>query len=95
MSVGEGVPSYGAVRVSFTTSGDTSPTSGGTLERFPVADGEGELGYSRTLGIPAEVAANVGNFAIVQHGVDLNGNGAYDNPLEVSLPATCGKIVAR
>ncbi len=45
------------------------------------------------------MAANLGEFHIVQHGVDLNGNGVYDGPvsdlgvpLEAELPATCGVI---
>jgi hypothetical protein len=92
VSVEEGVPSYGPVRVSLTTRGDTSAASGGALERFPVADDEGRLDYSRRLRVPAEVAANLRKYAIVQHGVDLNGNGMYDNALEVSLPADCGPI---
>lgn len=94
ISVGEGVPFYGPVLVSFTTVGDTSAASSGALDRFPVADEDGELRYARTFDVPPEVAANLGSFAIVQHGVDLNGNGAYDNAFEVSLPANCGKISA-
>jgi len=92
VSVEEGVPFYGPVRVSLTTRGDTSAASGGALERFPVADDQGRLGYSRKFRVPREVAQNLGKFAIVQHGVDLNGNGLYDNALEVSLPADCGPI---
>ncbi|HET7481072.1 MAG TPA: hypothetical protein VFJ72_16325 [Rubrobacteraceae bacterium] len=93
VSVAEGAPFYGPIQVSFTETGDTSAASGGALDRFPLANAKGRLDYSRTFRIPADVAANVGDFAIVQHGVDLNGNGSYDNAMEVSLPATCGKIV--
>ena len=92
VSVDEGVPFYGPVRVSLTTRGDTSAASGGALDRFPIADDQGRLDYSRSFRVPAEVARNLGRFAIVQHGVDLNGNGRYDNALEVSLPADCGPI---
>lgn len=95
VSVGEGAPFYGPIQVSFTATGDTSAASGGALDRFPVADGRGRLDYSRAFRIPADVAANVGRFAIVQHGVDLNANGQYDNASEVSLPATCGKILRK
>ena len=95
VSVGEGAPFYGPIQVSFTTTGDTSAASGGALDRFPVANGSGRIDYSRTFRIPTDVAANVGKFAIVQHGVDLNGNGSYDNAFEVSLPATCGKILRK
>ena len=93
VSVEEGVPFYGPVRVSLTARGDTSAASGGALDRFPVADDQGRLDYSRSFRVPAEVASNLGRFAIVQHGVDLNGNGVYDNALEVSLPADCGPVV--
>lgn len=95
VSVGEGAPYYGPVQVSFTTRGDTSAASGGALDRFPVANVNGRIDYSRTFRIPADVAANLRKFAIVQHGVDLNANGVYDNAFEISLPATCGKIVRR
>jgi hypothetical protein len=40
------------------------------------------------------VAGDLGNFTAVQHGVDLNDNGVYDNVFKVSMPATYGKIVA-
>jgi hypothetical protein len=92
VDAGEGGPSYGPILVSFTATGDTSPASAGALDRFPVADSEGEFEYERTFGIPANVGARLGDFAVVQHGVDLNGNGMYDSPFEVALPATCGVI---
>jgi hypothetical protein len=50
------------------------------------------------------VAERLGEFAVVQHGVDLNGNGVYDEeaagpsdlgpslPQEATLPANCGVI---
>jgi hypothetical protein len=95
----EGLPFYGPIRVSFTTEGDTSPNSGLALDRFPVANPGGSFRYNETLDIPTEVAANLDEFHIVQHGVDLNGNGVYDGPvsdlgvpLEAELPATCGSI---
>lgn len=92
VSVGEGGPFYGPVLVSFTVTGDTSAASAGALERFPVADEEGELEYERTFEVPAGVSARLGDFAVVQHGVDLNGNGFYDNAFEMALPATCGTL---
>jgi hypothetical protein len=51
--------------------------------------------------VPSNVAERLEDFAIVQHGVDLNGNGVYDGvasdldpsvPLEATLPANCGAI---
>ncbi len=99
VSTVEGLPFYGPIRVSFTTEGDTSPASGLALDRFPVANPGGSFSYKRTSEIPSEVAANLGELHIVQHGVDLNGNGVYDGensalgvPLEAELPATCGVI---
>jgi len=100
----EGDPSYGPILTSFTTEGDTSPESGLAVDRFPVADENGNLTYGRTFGVPANVAERLGDFAVVQHGVDLNGNGVYDFeaagasdldpnlPQEATLPANCGTI---
>jgi hypothetical protein len=98
----EGLPFYGPIRVSFTTEGDTSPNSGLALDRFPVANSGGSFRYNESFDMPAEVAENLDEFHIVQHGVDLNGNGVYDGPnsalgvpLEAELPATCGTIERR
>ena len=95
----EGLDDYGPIQVSFTTSGDTSPDSGLALDRFPVANPGGSLNYKRAFGITPEVKANLDEWHIVQHGVDLDGSGMYDGensdlgvPLEAELPATCGKI---
>ena len=100
----EGEPSYGPILTSFTTEGDTSPESGLAVDRFPVADENGNLTYGRTFGVPTNVAERLGDFAVVQHGVDLNGNGVYDFeaagasdldpnlPQEATLPANCGTI---
>ena len=101
----EGQPSYGPILTSFTTEGDTSPDSGLAVDRFPVANEDGTLTYDRTFGVPTNVADRLGEFAIVQHGVDLNGNGVYDEeaagpsdldpslPQEATIPANCGVIV--
>ena len=100
----EGAPFYGPIAVSFTTFGDTSPASGLAVDRFPVASSVGTVNYFRSLIAPPGVAFNLGNFAIVQHGVDLNGNGEYDFdaagvsdldpslPQEATIPANCGVI---
>src|SRR5918994_404525 len=99
----EGVPAYGPIQVSLTTTGDTSPKSGLAVERFPVANAKGTVNYERTLMVSADVAKNLGKKAIVQHGVDLNDNGRYDFkagkseldpslPQEATIPATCGVI---
>ncbi len=100
----EGQPAYGPIRVSLTTRGDTSPASGLAVDRFPVANSFGFLSYSRTFTVPRDVAQGLGRMAIVQHGVDLNGNGRYDFrsagrsdldpslPQEATIPANCGVI---
>ena len=67
--------------VSLTTKGDASADSGLAVERFPVADANGNLDYHRTIpaaNIPAGITENVENLHIVQHGLDVNGNGKYD-----------------
>jgi len=48
------------------------------VDRFPVANEDGTLIYDRTFGVPTNVADRLERFAVVQHGVDLNGNGVYD-----------------
>ena len=100
----EGLPSYGPIQVSLTSRGDTSPASALAVNRFPVADSSGLLRYERDLTVSRKVARNLGKFAIVQHGVDLNHNGRYDFksagkseldpslPQEATIPANCGVI---
>jgi hypothetical protein len=104
ITTAEGLPSYGPIRVSLTTKGDTSPESALAVERFPVANKAGFMSYNRTFSVSDKVAGNLGRFAIVQHGVDLNHNGRYDFksagkseldpslPQEATIPATCGVI---
>ena len=100
----EGLPSYGPIAVSLTTRGDTSPDSALAVSRFPVANADGDLSYSRRFDASRKVRQNLGDFAIVQHGVDLNNNGVYDFeaagaseldpslPQEATIPANCGVI---
>src|SRR5918993_2733818 len=78
ITTAEGLPSYGPIQVSLTTTGDTSPKSALAVDRFPVANATGFVHYERNLSVPSKVAKNLGKFAIVQHGVDLNHNGRYD-----------------
>ena len=104
ITTAEGLPSYGPILVSLTTKGDTSPESALAVERFPVANATGFVHYERNLSVPSKVAKNLGKFAIVQHGVDLNHNGRYDFksagkseldpslPQEATIPANCGVI---
>jgi hypothetical protein len=104
VNTAEGLPSYGPIQASLTTRGDTSPASALAVNRFPVATSDGAVNYKRTFGVSAQVARNLGDFAIVQHGVDLNHNGRYDFksagrseldpslPQEATIPANCGVI---
>ena len=103
INTAEGLPSYGPIQVSLTTRGDTSPASALAVNRFPTANSTGLLRYDRDLIVSRKVARNLGKFAIVQHGVDLNHNGRYDFsagpseldpslPQEATIPANCGVI---
>jgi hypothetical protein len=104
INTAEGLPSYGPIQVSLTTRGDTSPASALAVNRFPTANSEGLLRYDRDFSVSRKVTRNLGKFAIVQHGVDLNHNGRYDFksagkseldpslPQEATIPANCGVI---
>lgn len=89
----EGVPAYGPVVVSLTTSGDTSPASVLAVDRFPVSEG-GVLSYSRDNidftrvtgtgytgggGTPKQIADAIrdGEGVVVIHGIDYDGDGVY------------------
>ena len=104
LSTSDGAPFYGPIVSSLTTEGDTSPAAGLEVAIMPVADDKGRIRYDRTITLPTEVAANITEFQIVQHGVDFNGNGGYDFegagesdldpalPQEATAPANCGTI---
>ena len=105
VSTVEGQPFYGMVLTSLTTEGDVGPDSGLAVERFPVADDNGSLSYSRTFTVNSELNVDdLADYAIVQHGIDLDDSGAYDGeakssldpslPLEATVPANCGTISA-
>jgi hypothetical protein len=81
VSTEEGIPQYGTVVVSLTTKGDTSAASGLALDRFPVADANGDMDYERTIPadqVPDPIVEHIDHLHIVQHGLDVNGNGKYD-----------------
>lgn len=108
VTVVDGIPFYGSILASLTTTGDTSPSSALALDRFPVADETGHLSYSRTFRNEAALA-NAGTVQVVIHGIDFDGNGAYafnpadpfasrgssldpSIPLEATVPVLCGGI---
>jgi hypothetical protein len=95
ISLAEGAPFYGPIDVSFTTTGDTSPGSGLTLERMPVASAAGTISYHRTIRIPLDVAKNMTNLHIVLHGADLPADAdasSLSSLFEATLPVACGQI---
>ena len=106
LNVAEGVPAYGPILKSLTTTGDTSPASGLAVDRFPTTP-KGIEKYERTVNFaPGAVlrAVKSGKGVIVIHGVDHNGNGTYDFdgagaseldpclPAEATDPARCGVL---
>jgi hypothetical protein len=103
----EGQPSYGEVKVSLTTTTDTSANSALAVDRFPVASSDGTVTYQRTFQLESGVTtADLANGVIVQHGVsELFGDKTkYDGdkksslddslPLEATIPAACGKLTS-
>ena len=101
VSTPEGVPFYGGINVSLTTEGDTSPDSALAVDRFPVADADGNLTYERTFEVSDQIAENIGKLHVVQHGIDFDDSGAYDGdpspldpqfPFEATVPTTCGDV---
>lgn len=97
ISLGEGASDYGPIDVSMTVVGDTSPSSGLSLERFVKADADGNLAYHRSVVVPKEVAKNLTNLHIVLHGADLPGDADHSSLsslFEATLPVACGEIVS-
>lgn len=81
VSTEEGLPGYGDIAISLTTTGDTSKASGLALDRMPKADSQGVLTYQRTIPaaeLPEGTAQHLADLHVVQHGIDSNDNGRYD-----------------
>ena len=103
LNVAEGLPRYGPIAVSLTTSGKTDPGSALAVDRFSTAPG-GTIRYERTVKTSKDVARAIrnGEGVLVVHGVDYNNNGKYDFdsagkselnaalPAEATDPAVCG-----
>ena len=88
MDVADGIPSYGPIAVTPTTSGGTSPGSALALDRAPTSL-DGVLSYQRSsialgdvagVGSAQEIASAIraGEGVVVVHGVDDNDNDEYD-----------------
>jgi hypothetical protein len=104
ISTVEAAPFYGGIQATLTTSGDTSAASAVDFATAPVADASGNLTYSRTFTVSDALAQAImaNQVVLVQHGIDINGDGTYDGvatssvdaslPLESTIPATCGVI---
>jgi len=103
LSTADGLPAYGDIVVSLTTTGDTTPASGLALNRFPTSV-SGVLSYNRSnieftdvagVGTAKSIADAVrdGEGVLVVHGNDYNDNDAYDfeaagkSELDPALPA--------
>lgn len=105
ISVKDGLPSYGPIKVALTTSGDTSANSGLALKRFP-ATPDGTESYTRSITVSSAVAQQIadGQGVVVIHGIDYLHNGSYKDlgkadvdpslPLEGTAPALCGELNA-
>jgi len=101
LTTGEGLPFYGPVVVSFTTSDDTSPASVLAVDRYSSAPG-GVLDYARdNIKTQRAVAKAVeaGQGVVVLHGVDYNASGAYDfgagvSDLDPNFPAEATDLAA-
>jgi hypothetical protein len=95
VSTEEGMPVYGDIFISLTTTGDVSPASGLAIDRMPTADTNGNLRYDRTIpaaDLPKGTIAHLKDLHIVQHGIDANHNRKYDMAAlgESTLAKTAG-----
>ncbi|MDT0300923.1 CHRD domain-containing protein [Streptomonospora wellingtoniae] len=101
VSTPEGQGSYGGVKVSLTTEGDTGADSAVAVDRMPAGDG---YTYERTVDLSDDVIQDIsdGSASVVVHGIDANGDGEYSGdakspldeelPLEATAPAACGEL---
>jgi hypothetical protein len=105
VTTSEGQATYGPILVSLTTEGGMDAMADAlAVDRMPAADSNGNLDYSRTFPVPANVGDDIDALHIVQHGVDFDDSGAYDGdrksdldpslPAEATDPASCGELVA-
>jgi hypothetical protein len=71
---------YGTPLISMTTKGDFSYKSALAAKRFPTADSNGTIDYSRTITLNSKQMDGLkdGEWVLATHGIDPNGNGKYD-----------------
>ncbi|MCG7580840.1 superoxide dismutase family protein [Mycolicibacterium sp. OfavD-34-C] len=86
LSAVDGSAAYGPIFISLTTDGATDSNSALALDRFPVADDTGQVVYDRTLTpeqLPDGTIAHLADLTVVEHGIDVDGNGQYnlDSPI--------------
>jgi hypothetical protein len=105
ISTVDGLPWYGGVVTSLTSTGSTSKDSFLSFTRFPKT---GKIGYTRDIHLSKAVAAVIraDNAVVIVHGIDYNHNGFYDFnsldrsdlkrslPGEMTAPALCGPLEA-
>jgi hypothetical protein len=103
ISTTDGINYYGPPVQALTTHGDTSVAS---ILAFPRFLSGGNLNYTRTIVLPASVAAAIraDDAVVVVHGTDYDGTGIYSGVLDASelsksvpatatAPALCGRLV--
>ena len=105
VSVGEGVPAYGAVAVSLTVTGDVGADVRPGEGHFPGGGDEGRYTYERRFALPAGlVVSDLADGVVVVHGITDTPFGqdptSYDGsgsgvPTEMTLPAACGALEFR
>lgn len=101
----EAEPFTGPMKVTLSTSGDTSASSGLAIDRAPKADGKGALTYNRTFTLPSGVTpASLSKATIDIHGItslfgdkakyDGDKKSELDNKVafETTVPAACGQL---
>jgi len=107
IATGDGVPWYGPPVTALTTRGDITPTPQKSLLAFKRYPTVGSIRYSRRIDVGPVVASYIRNknAVVVVHGIDYNGNGAYDFsaldrsdlsrslPGEITAPGLCGALV--
>jgi hypothetical protein len=77
----EATGEYGTIFLALTTSGGATPEDGLDVKRMPVADAQGRLDYERSFSadeVPDGLLDHLSSLHVVQHGIDVNDNDAYD-----------------